>query len=104
MSLTYEKKEHKATLEEDGTIRYQGNTFVSPSAFAIFVIHLSNPTRKAVNGWLCVCHNDEKLSDIQARHIEKMHGSPGKKMSAREKNDLLLGLMKADGSDKRAKN
>ena len=28
-----------------------------------------------------------------------MHGSPGKKMTAREKNDLLLGLMKADGSD-----
>ena len=97
--MLYDKVEHKATLKEDGTIVYKEQQFVSPSSWAIYVIHLSNPSRKAVNGWHCVCYNNEKLSDIQARYIEKMHGSPGKKMTAREKNDLLLGLMKADGSD-----
>ena len=99
LSMLYDKVEHKATLKEDGTIVYKEQQFVSPSSWAIYVIHLSNPSRKAVNGWHCVCYNKEKLSDIQARYIEKMHGSPGKKMTAREKNDLLLGLMKADGSD-----
>ena len=99
LSMLYDKVEHKATLKEDGTIVYKEQQFVSPSSWAIYVIHLSNPSRKAVNGWHCVCYNNEKLSDIQARYIEKMHGSPGKKMTAREKNDLLLGLMKADGSD-----
>ena len=99
LTITYEKAVHKAALEEDGTIRFKEHTFVSPSAWAIYVIHLTKPTRKAVNGWQCVCYNDEKLSDIQARHIEQMHGSPGKKMTAREKNDMLLGLMKAEGSD-----
>ena len=99
LTITYEKAVHKAALEEDGTIRFKEHTFVSPSAWAIYIIHLTKPTRKAVNGWQCVCYNDEKLSDIQARHIEQMHGSPGKKMTAREKNDMLLGLMKADGSD-----
>ena len=58
LSMLYDKVEHKATLKEDGTIVYKEQQFVS-IIMGIYVIHLSNPSRKAVNGWQCVCYNNK---------------------------------------------
>ena len=98
--MKYKDATYEGSLAPDGTIYFDKKPFVSPSAWALYVIHVhaNNPTRKAVNGWSCVKYNDEFLHNIQRRFIERIHGSPGKSMSAREKNDLLLNIMKADGA------
>ena len=99
LAMTYKANNYEASLAPDGTIYYDKKAFVSPSAFALYIIHLNNPSRKAVNGWMCVSYGKEKLCDIQARHIQQIHGSPGKSLSARAKNDILLNLMKEEGAE-----
>ena len=80
LAMTYKANNYEASLAPDGTIYYDKKAFVSPSAFALYIIHLNNPSRKAVNGWMCVSYGKEKLCDIQARHIQQIHGSPGKSL------------------------
>jgi len=49
--IVYQENTWKATLTEDGHIVFRGQTFTSPSAWAIFTKRLTNPTKKADDGW-----------------------------------------------------
>ena len=45
-SCTYKEQTFTAELRESGVIRFEGNTFESPSAWSIFVKRKLNPGKK----------------------------------------------------------
>lgn len=54
LTLEYKGAVTRADLNSEGQIKFNGVTFESPSAFSIYVKRLSNPTRKADDGWKAV--------------------------------------------------
>lgn len=58
MFVVYQGKTWIAALGEDGMMTFQGQRFTSPSAFAIFAKRITNPTKKADDGWKSVRYGD----------------------------------------------
>ena len=52
--VVYQDNTWIGDLNESGHIAFQGQTFTSPSAWAIFAKRLTNPTKKADDGWKSV--------------------------------------------------
>lgn len=58
MFIVYQDNVWKGDLGEDGVITFQGQRFTSPSAWAIFAKRLTNPTKKADDGWKSARYGD----------------------------------------------
>ena len=58
MFIVYQGKTWIAALGEDGVITFQGQRFTSPSAYAIFAKRITNPTKKADDGWKSVRYGE----------------------------------------------
>ena len=56
--IVYQDNVWKGDLGEDGVITFQGKRFTSPSAWAIFAKRLTNPTKKADDGWKSARYGD----------------------------------------------
>ena len=52
--VVYQDNTWIGDLSADGHIAFQGQTFTSPSAWAIFAKRITNPTKKADDGWKSV--------------------------------------------------
>lgn len=58
MFVVYQDNTWAAALGEDGVITFRGQRFTSPSAFAIFAKRITNPTKKADDGWKSVRYGE----------------------------------------------
>jgi hypothetical protein len=56
--ITYQNQTWSGELKAEGSIVFEGKTFQSPSAWAIYVKRLANPDKKADDGWKSVRYGD----------------------------------------------
>ncbi len=56
--IVYQENTWIGELTADGAIKFQGRNFASPSAWSIFAKRLSNPTKKADDGWKSVRYGE----------------------------------------------
>lgn len=80
-SVDYKGNSYTASLLPDGRISFVVNedeeeqlTFDSPSAFSVFVKRLTNPTRKADDGWKSVKYEGHLLEHYKAEFARKRLG------------------------------
>jgi len=78
LSVEYKSSVHVADLTEDGKIEVDVNgrhlVFDSPSAFSIYLKRLSNPSRKADDGWKSVRYNGNLLEHYKLELARKKLG------------------------------
>ena len=70
--ITYQNQTWSGELSADGIITFQGKTFNSPSAWAIYVKRLANPGKKADDGWKSVRYGHEEgpmLDDLKHEYL-----------------------------------
>lgn len=72
LRTVYKNKNFDATLNADGSILFEGLVFHSVSAWTVHTKRLSNPDRKADDGWRCVSyvHDGRCLHDIKNQFCE----------------------------------
>jgi hypothetical protein len=79
-SVDYKGNTYTASLLPDGRISFVDDdeeeklTFESPSAFSVFVKRLTNPTRKADDGWKSVKYQGHMLEHYKAEFARKRLG------------------------------
>eukprot|EP00216_Chloropicon_sp_CCMP2111_P006702 CAMPEP_0198237362 /NCGR_PEP_ID=MMETSP1446-20131203/3216_1 /TAXON_ID=1461542 ORGANISM="Unidentified sp, Strain CCMP2111" /NCGR_SAMPLE_ID=MMETSP1446 /ASSEMBLY_ACC=CAM_ASM_001112 /LENGTH=661 /DNA_ID=CAMNT_0043919495 /DNA_START=268 /DNA_END=2250 /DNA_ORIENTATION=- len=103
-SCTYKEQTFTAELRESGVIRFEGNTFESPSAWSIFVKRKLNPGKKADDGWKSVMYAGKKLEHYKHEYLKKTYGigtstaddneGNGKDKSAKNLPKVKIGLNK----------
>ena len=78
LSVEYKTMTHVADLTDDGKIEVNVNgrhmVFDSPSAFSIYLKRLSNPSRKADDGWKSVRYNGNLLEHYKLEFARKRLG------------------------------
>mmetsp|Transcript_12571 Transcript_12571/g.35833 ORF Transcript_12571/g.35833 Transcript_12571/m.35833 type:complete len:548 (+) Transcript_12571:299-1942(+) len=78
LSVEYKTMTHVADLTDDGKIEVNVNgrhmVFDSPSAFSIYLKRLSNPSRKADDGWKSVRYNGNLLEHYKLEFARKRVG------------------------------
>lgn len=81
LSVEYKSSVHVADLTDDGKIEVDVNgrhlVFDSPSAFSIYLKRLSNPSRKADDGWKSVRYNGNLLEHYKLELARKKVGDSG---------------------------
>jgi hypothetical protein len=76
--ITYQNQTWSGELSADGIITFQGKTFNSPSAWAIYVKRLANPGKKADDGWKSVRYGHEEgpmLDDLKHEYLRGESGA-----------------------------
>lgn len=78
LSVEYKTMTHVADLTDEGKIEVNVNgrhmVFDSPSAFSIYLKRLSNPSRKADDGWKSVRYNGNLLEHYKLEFARKRVG------------------------------
>lgn len=69
--VEYQGKVTKGSLNEDGVIECEGNSFDSVSRFSVYCKRKSNPKLSGDNGWLSIMYDGKTLGSIRDKYTEK---------------------------------
>lgn len=99
--IVYQDNTWCADLDEKGLISFRGKTFTSPSAWAIFAKRITNPTKKADDGWKSARygHPDGPTLDQVKGEYARMQQlkAAGIEVSAQEAGKSMSGSNRAAG-------
>jgi len=92
--VVYQENAWIGDLARDGTITFRGREFTSPSAWAIYAKRLTNPTKKADDGWKSVRYSSKDgptLDQMKAEYgrLERLK-SAGAEVNVEEAANALI--------------
>jgi hypothetical protein len=71
LTVNYKGTTFVASLEKDGTIRFEGETFNSASAFSVHSKRKLTPHKQGDDGWKSVYYAGKQLDEFRKQHNEQ---------------------------------